>query len=52
MVKDHSDSEGGNDLPPLDGLLFSRDLLYAKFPTDRISHTTTSCGALAAMGNS
>ena len=34
MVKDHSDSERGNPLPP-HGLLF-----YMHHPTDRIAHTT------------
>ena len=34
MVKDHSDSERGNPLPPY-GLLFNM-----RHPTDRITHTT------------
>ena len=38
MVKDHSDSERGNLLPP-HGLLFPR-LFYMHHPTDRIAHTT------------
>ena len=44
MVKDHSDSERGNPLPP-HGLLF-----YMHHPTDRITHT--SRGALAGTRNS
>ena len=42
MVKDHSDSEKGNPLPPhqlLFFLLAARVILYAP-PTDRITHTT------------
>ena len=42
MVKDHSDSERGNPLPP-HGLLFpisSKGSLYMHHPTDRMSHTT------------
>ena len=35
-VKEHSDSERGNPLPP-HGLLFSSK---SKGPTDRIAHTT------------
>ena len=40
MVKDHSDSERGNPLPPLDGLLF---LITSKksFICIRVAHTTT-----------
>ena len=41
MVKDHSDSERGNPLPP-HGLLFpisSKDF-YMHHPTHRITHTT------------
>ena len=40
MVEDHSDSERGNPLPPLHGLLFliSSKGLYT--PSDRIVHTT------------
>ena len=37
MVKDHSDSERGNLLPPLDILLFSissKGFLYAQYPTE------------------
>ena len=34
MVKDHSDTEKGNPLPP------HRLLLYMHHPTDRITHTT------------
>ena len=44
MVKDHSESERGNPLLPLHGLLFmiiSKDFfLYMHHPTDRIAHTT------------
>ena len=42
MVKDHSDSERGNSLPP-HGLLFqinSKVFFYMRHPTDRIAHTT------------
>ena len=41
MVKDHSDSERGNPLPP-HMLLFpiSIMVLYMHHPTDRITHTT------------
>ena len=38
MVKDHSDSERGNPLPP-HGLLFSINS-KGSHPTDRIAHTT------------
>ena len=40
MVKDHSDCEGGNPLPP-HGLLIpiSRKVFYMHHPTDRITHT-------------
>ena len=58
MVKDHSDSERGNPLPP-HGLLFplkQQWFFYMHHPTDRITHTTafvyTSCGALAGRRNS
>ena len=43
MVKDHSDSEKGNPLPP-HRLLFpisSKGSLNMHHPTDRIAHTTT-----------
>ena len=43
MVKDHSDSEIGNSLPPLHEMLFlinSKGIVYMHHPTDRISHTT------------
>ena len=43
MVKDHSDSERGNLLPALHGLLFlisSKEFFYIPHPKDRISHTT------------
>ena len=40
MVKYHTDSEGGNPLPP-HGLLFpQRVFFYMHHPTDRITHTT------------
>ena len=42
MVKDHSDSEKGNPLPP-HRLLFpinSKGFFYMHHPTDRIAHTT------------
>ena len=42
MVKDHSDSEKGNPLPP-HRLLFtinSKVFFYMHHPTDRIAHTT------------
>ena len=42
MVKDHSDSERGNPLPP-HGPLFpisSKVFFYMHHPTDRIAHTT------------
>ena len=42
MVKDHSDSEKGNPLPP-HRLLFpinSNGSFYMHHPTDRIAHTT------------
>ena len=39
MVKDHSDSERGNLLPP-HGLLFQKPgIFYMHHPTDRIAHT-------------
>ena len=40
MVKDHSDSERGNPLPP-HGLLFpiNSKEIYMHHPTDRIAHT-------------
>ena len=43
MLKDHSDSEKGNLLPPLQGLLFlisSMGFFNMHHPTDRIAHTT------------
>ena len=43
MVKDHSDSEWGNPLPP-HGLLFpisSKGSFICIIPQDRISHTTS-----------
>ena len=42
MVKDHSDSERGNPLPPLNGLFFSISSkgFYMNHPTDKIAHTT------------
>ena len=57
MVKNHSDSEIGNPLPP-HGLLFlisSKFFLYASFHRqDNIYHDLcyTSRGALAGTGNS
>ena len=42
MVKDHSDSERGNPLPPHE-LLFpinSKGSIIMHHPTDRIAHTT------------
>ena len=42
MVKDHSDSERGNLLPP-HGLLFlvsCKGFFYMHHPIDRIAHTT------------
>ena len=52
MVKDHSDSERGNPLPP-HRLLFpiSSKVCYMHHLTDRIIHTKTF-GALAGMRNS
>ena len=42
MVKDHSDSERGNLLPPLHGLLFviSSKCFFICIVPDRIAHTT------------
>ena len=42
MVKDHSDSEKGNPLPPHRLLLSinSKGCFYMHHPTDRITHTT------------
>ena len=42
MVKDHSDSEKGNPLPPHRLLLSnnSKWFFYMHHPTDRITHTT------------
>ena len=42
MVKDHSDSEKGNPLPPHRLLLSisSKVFFYMHHPTDRIAHTT------------
>ena len=42
MVKDHSDSEKGNPLPPHRLLLSinSKCFFYMHHPTDRITHTT------------
>ena len=59
MVKDHSNSQRENTLPPLHGLLFpisSKDVFYMHYPKDRIAHTTTfvcysSGGALAGTRN-
>ena len=46
MVKNHSDRERGNPLPP-HGLLFpinSKGSFICTIPTDRIAHTTTLVG--------
>ena len=41
MVKDHSDSEKGNPLPPHRLLLsINSTIFYMHHPTDRIAHTT------------
>ena len=41
MVKDHSDSEKGNPLPPHRLLLsINSKFFYMHHPTDRITHTT------------
>ena len=43
IVKGHSDSDRGNPLPPLHGLLFpisSKGSFYMHRPTYRIVHTT------------
>ena len=43
MLKDHSDSERGNLLPYLDGLLVpinKKRVFYMHHPTDRMLHTT------------
>ena len=40
QVKNHSDSERGNPLPPPRGLLFPiSSIFYMHHPTDRITHT-------------
>ena len=59
MVQDHSDSEKGNPLPPLHGLLFprlaARVLLYAaSYRQDNTYHRLcyTSIGAFAETRNS
>ena len=57
MVKDHSDSEKGNPLPPHMLLLSinSKGFFYMHHPTDRIAHTTAFVhhrGALAGTRNS
>ena len=46
MVKDHSDSEKGNLLPPHRLLLSisSKGSFYMHHPTDRITHTTAFVG--------
>ena len=44
MVKDHSDSERGHLLPPVQELLFpnsSKGSFIMHHPTDRMTHTTT-----------
>ena len=42
MVKDHSDSERGNPLPPHRLLfpIFQQGLFYMRHPTDKIAYTT------------
>ena len=53
MVKDHSDSERGNPLLPLHGLLFpisSKGSFCMHHPTDMITHTMG--GALVGARNS
>ena len=50
MVKDHSDGERINPLPPLNG----QQAFFYMHHTHRITHTTacyTSCGALAGTRN-
>ena len=45
MVKDHSDSEKGNPLPP-HRLLFpiiQQGFFYMHYPTDRIAHNHSLC---------
>ena len=51
MIKDHSDSEIGNPLPPHE----LQGFFYMHHAIDRIAHTMacyTSCGALAGTRNS
>ena len=53
MVKDHSDSERENPLPP-HRLLFpisSKGSFICTIHSDRIAHTTASRGALAGTRN-
>ena len=57
MVKDHSDSEKGNPLPPISYFfqLTARVLLYAPSHRQDITYHSlccTSCGAMAGMKNS
>ena len=53
MVKDHSESERRNTLPPLHGLLFSissKESFMCAIPFDRIAHTTTLVIQLWSIG--
>ena len=40
MAKDHTDSEGGNSLPPLHGLLLVTRIFYMHHSTDKIGYST------------
>ena len=40
MVKDHSDSEKGNPLPPHTLFEYQQGLFYIHHPTDRIAQNT------------
>ena len=53
MVKDHSDSEKGNPLPPHRLLLSinSKVFFYMHHPTDRITHTTAFVPLVKCMYN-
>ena len=53
IIMDHSDSERGNPLPPIHGLLFSdqqQGFFYMHHPTDRIAHTTTFVNGRSIKG--
>ena len=52
MIKDHSDSERGNLLPPhgLFSPISSKGSLYMHHTTDRITHTTTFVTPVVEMG--